>query len=181
MDQEPDEKAAISDPGLLRELRDRLYELNFDPGASDGPLGEPARQAIREFEASNKLALTGAPTHGLLRRLREVGGLKPWGAIIYAKSNQKWGMSWNQATRKEAVASARANCGDNTQCSTELSFFGTECGAFVHSGSIWSIVSREDIGKARETALAECRKRSKNCNVIAAVCADGANRYIAGN
>ena len=87
----------------------------------------------------------------------------------------------NQATRKEAVASARANCGDSAQCTTEISFFGTECGAFVHSGSNWSMVAREDIRQAREAALGECRKRGKNCSIIAAVCADGADRYIAGN
>lgn len=179
--QEPDEKLAIGDPGLLRELRDRLYEMNFDPGALDGPFGEPARQAIREFEASNKLALTGIPSQGLLRRLREVGGLKPWGAIVYAKTSQKWGMSWNHATRKEAVASARTTCGDGAQCATEISFFGTECGAFVHSGTSWSMVAREDVRKARDAALGDCRKRAKNCSIIAAVCADGADRYSAGN
>ncbi|MBI4275515.1 MAG: caspase family protein [Rhizobiales bacterium] len=176
-----DEKLAISDPGLLRELRDRLYELNFDPGAIDGPLGEPARQAIREFEASSKLAQTGVPTSGLLRRLREVGGLKPWGAIVYAKSNQKWGMSWSHATRKEAVAGARASCGDVNACTTEISFFGTECGAFVHSGTSWSMAARDDIQKAKEATLADCRKRSKNCSIVATVCADGADRFASGH
>jgi hypothetical protein len=176
-----DEKTAIGDPGLLRELRDRLYELNFDPGPLDGPLGEPARQAIREFEASSKLAQTGVPTQGLLRRLREIGGLKPWGAIVYAKASQKWGMSWGHATRKEAVASARASCGDGGACTTEISFFGTECGAFVHSGTSWSMAARDDIRKAKEVALSDCRKRAKNCTIVATVCADGADRYSSGN
>jgi hypothetical protein len=155
--------------------------LIFVHGAIDGPLGEPARQAIREFEASSKLAQTGVPTNGLLRRLRDVGGLKPWGAIVYAKSNQKWGMSWSQSTRKEAVASARASCGDANACTTEISFFGTECGAFVHSGTSWSMAARDDIQKAKEATLADCRKRSKNCGIVATVCADGADRYASGN
>jgi uncharacterized caspase-like protein len=179
--QEPDEKIAISDPGLLREVRDRLYELNFDVGAPDGPLGEQARQAIREFESSMKLAQTGVATQGLLRKLRVVGGLKPWGAIIYARASQNWGMAWNHATRKEAVASARTRCGDAKACTTEISFFGTECGAFVHSGQAWSMATREDVRKARDAALADCRKRSKNCAVIATVCADGADRSSSAN
>jgi hypothetical protein len=178
---EPDATLALSDPGLLREVRERLYELNFDPGAVDGPLSDAARQAIREFEASNKMAQTGLPTHGLLRRLREVGGLKPWGAIVYAKGSDKWGMSWGHATRKEAVASARNSCGDAGRCATEISFFGTECGAFAHSGGAWSMAARDDVRRAREAALADCRKRGKSCRVIASVCADGAERSNAGN
>jgi hypothetical protein len=171
----------ISDPGLLREIRERLYELNFDPGPNEGPFGEQAHAAIREFQASSKLAATGLATRGLLDRLREVGGLKPWGAIVYAKGAEKWGMSWNHASRKEAVASARASCGDAKKCASEVSFFGTECGAFAHSGSAWAMSTRDDVEAARKTALAECGKRDKNCRIIATVCADGADRFRAGN
>ncbi|MGP0092351.1 MAG: caspase family protein [Xanthobacteraceae bacterium] len=176
---QPDERTVISDPGLLHEVRDRLYELNFDPGALDGPLNESARQAIREFEAGAQLPQTGEATQGLLRRLRGVGGLKPWGAIVYAPGEEKWGMSWAGGSRKEAVASARATCGDAGKCSTEISFFGTECGAFAYSRGVWSIVARDSIAQAKETALTDCRKRGKACQIVGAVCADGAGRSSA--
>jgi hypothetical protein len=117
----------------------------------------------------------------LLRRLREVGGLKPWGAIVYAKGSDKWGMAWGHSARRDAVASARSSCGDAGRCATEISFFGTECGAFAHSGGAWAMVARDDIKRAREAALADCRKRGKSCRIIAAVCADGAERSGAGN
>jgi hypothetical protein len=172
---QPDDKIEISDPGLFKEVRERLYELNFDPGPFEGPYTEAAREAIREFEQQNRLAQTGTATMGLLRRLREVGGLKPWGAIVYAPGEEEWGMSWDSATRREAVASARTKC-SSAKCTTEVSFFGTECGAFAHSGGAWAIVARDNVQAAKEAGLADCRKRAKACRIVAAVCADGANR-----
>jgi hypothetical protein len=179
-EQADDNKVPISDPGLLREVRERLYELNFDPGPFDGPTTDAAREAIREFEQQNHLALTGTATMGLLRRLREVVGLKPWGAIVYAPSEEKWGMSWDTATRKDAVARARASC-EPAKCTTEVSFFGTECGAFAHSGGVWAIVARDNVQRAKEAALSDCGKRGKNCRIVATVCADGAERSSTGN
>jgi len=178
---QPNDKAVISDPGLLRELRDRLFELNFDPGSRDGPLGDAARQAIREFEQQSNLAPTGAATEGLLRRLRELGGLKPWGAIVYARNGNKWGMSWAQDTRRVAVANARSSCGDAARCSVEISFFGTNCGAFAHSEATFAIVARDEVRKAKDAALADCGKRGKTCRLIASVCADGSEKFQIGN
>src|SRR5664279_3383496 len=96
----PNDKAELGDPALLREVRERLYELNFDPGPADGPMSAATRQSVREFEQANKLASTGEVTQGLLRRLRDISGLKPWGAIVYSKAAGKWGMAWSQDTRK---------------------------------------------------------------------------------
>jgi hypothetical protein len=173
---QPNDKLELKDAALLREVRERLYELNFDPGPFDGPMSTAAREAVREFEQANKLASTGEVTQGLLRRLRDISGLKPWGAIVYSKTNNKWGMSWALDTRKAAVSSARASCGDASQCSVEISFFGTECGVFAYSESSWAIVARADMQKAKESALSDCRKKGKSCRVVASVCADGAQR-----
>ena len=175
----PDDEVVLSDPGMLREMRDRLYELNFDPGALDGPLNEMTRQAIRDFETSTHLAATGEPTRGLLRRLRETGALRPWGAIVYAPGSDKWGMAWANGTRKEAVASARTSCGAGDKCSAEISFFGTGCGAFAYSRGVWAMVTRERAADAKDGAMADCRKRGTACRIVAAVCADGADRTVA--
>jgi uncharacterized caspase-like protein len=173
------DKAAITDPVLVQEVRERLYELNFDPGPFNGPIGEPARRAIREFQQMSNLSPDGQISQGLLRRLREAGKLKPWGAIVYARNTEKWGMAWSHESRQAAVASARMSCGSEAQCPVEISFFGTECGAFAHSDSSWAIVARKSIQQARETALADCGKRGRSCRIIAAVCADGADRAAA--
>jgi hypothetical protein len=169
----PEQKVAISDPGLLRELRDRLYELNFDPGAADAA---GLKSAILDFESSNKLATTGEVSQGLMIRLRELGGLKPWGAIVYDSEARKWGMAWQDPTRKDAVANARAKCG-SVKCSYEVSFFATTCGAFaMASNDKFSMVTRDDIQKALKGALDECGKRGKACKIIGAGCADGTGR-----
>jgi hypothetical protein len=173
----PDDTTLISDPGLLREVRDRLYELNFDPGSPDT---DGLKPAIREFEAQSNLAETGEATQGLLTRLRQIGGLKPWGAIVYDKNSAKWGMAWDQPSRKEAVTSARSQCG-TAQCSAEVSFFGTACGAFALSAASWSMASRDNIQDARQAALDGCDKSGKACHIIGASCADGADRTTPGN
>ncbi len=172
-----DDSTPIDDPKLLHEVRERLYELNFDPGPLGGRSTEAVRQAIREFEHQSNLPPTGISTMGLLRRLRETGGLKPWGAIVYGKAKGNWGMAWGEDTRKAAVARARNSCGDENSCPVEISFFGTECGVFASSGLSWAIVARDDIGKAKEAALTDCRKRGKSCDIVASVCADGAERF----
>ena len=172
----PDEKAPLSDASLLREINERLYELNFDtePGAS----GERMRTAIRQFEGRVNLAQTGVATRGLLGRLRDLGGLKPWGAIVYSKADGRWGMSWDHKSRQAAVDDARKTCGANT-CTVEVSFFGTSCGAFASSEASWALSTRDDIQKARESALGDCGKRGKTCKIIAASCADGEGRQAA--
>jgi Caspase domain/Domain of unknown function (DUF4189)/Putative peptidoglycan binding domain len=179
--EQPNDRVELSDPASLHEVRERLYELNFDPGPFDGPMSPAAHQAVREFEQANKLASTGEVTQGLLRRLRDISGLKPWGSIVYSKASNKWGMAWSLDTRKAAVASARMSCGGASQCSNEVSFFGTECGVFAHSESSWAMVARADIQKAKEDALSDCRKKGKACRIIASVCADGAQRVSSAN
>jgi hypothetical protein len=172
--------AAIADPALFREMLDRLYELNFDPDLSDsGSASEATRQAIREFEKLNGLPPTGATTMGLLRRLRVAGTLKPWGAIVYGKDSNKWGMAWDEDTRRAALAHARASCGEARNCPSEISFFGSQCGAFAYSDSGWAIISRDEIGRAKEAALTECSKRGRSCQIVAAVCANGGDRNSA--
>jgi Domain of unknown function (DUF4189)/TIR domain len=177
IDAAPEDRTAISDPGLLREVRDRLYELNFDPGSPDA---NGLKSAILEFETQSKLAQTGEVTQGLLMRLREIGGLKPWGAIVYDKSAGKWGMAWDQASRKEAVASAQSQCG-TAQCGAEVSFFGIACGAFATSAANWAMASRDNIQDARQAALDGCGKSGKACRIVGASCADGAGRTTPGN
>jgi hypothetical protein len=174
---DPDDKIQISDPNILKEIRDRLYELNFDPGSGDDGTQDLTRRAIREFQAKNSLAQTGWATPALLRHLREVDLPKPWGSIVYAKDAQKWGMSWGNETRRAAVASAHASC--HAQCMVEVSFVGTECAAFARSRGGWAIVARDNIQRARDSALDECQRKSKACRIIASVCADGTQRFSA--
>lgn len=165
-----DDARTITDRARLQEINERLYELNFDP---ETPSGKPAiTVAIRDFQSVNGLPQTGEATEGLLRRLRETKYIGPWGSIVYGEDSGKWGLSWGHASRKEAVADARAKCG-SSKCPIELSFYGKTCGAFAASGKQWSLMARDTIDKAKFEALDACGKSGKACNVIGAVCADG--------
>jgi hypothetical protein len=174
-----DDSVSIGDALLLNELRNRLYELNFDPGPFDSPLSDADRKAIREFQQQINMPPTGIATMGLLRRLRELNGLKPWASIVFGKDTGKWGMAWDESTRKTAVARARVSCGDSNACPVEVSFFGNSCGAFAYSGANWAITARGDISKAKAAALADCGRHGKSCQIVASVCADGAERFSA--
>ena len=140
-------------------------------------LTDAARKAIQEFQQQINVPPTGIATMGLLRRLRELGGVKPWGSMVYGKDSGKWGMAWNESTRKAAVARARVSCGEAVTCQVEVSFFGTACGVFAYSASSWAITTRDDIAKAKAAALADCGKRGRACQIVASVCADGAERF----
>lgn len=175
-----DDSEAVGKGDLAKELQERLYELNYDPGPLDGQIGERTREAVREFQAQSQLDKTGTATLGLLRRLRNLGGLKPWGAIVYSSSRENWGMSWNHTTRKAAVKEAQSSCGDAAHaCEAELTFFGTECGAFAHSDKGWAIVARNSIDQAKAAALDDCKAQGGDCRIVATVCADGADQQVA--
>ena len=169
---DPD-RVPIKDAALLRELSDRLYEHNFDPEAPDSKNG--MKLAIAKFQEKSSLTPTGEATEGVLTRLRKMDDLKPWGSIVYGPDSDKWGISWNHASRRAAVEDARSNCGA-AKCPIELSFYGTRCGAFAISGKSWSLVQRDSAQKARDVALDECGKTGKSCRIVGAVCADGSGR-----
>ncbi|MBR1154853.1 caspase family protein [Bradyrhizobium sp. JYMT SZCCT0428] len=169
---DPD-RIPIKDVALLRELSDRLYEHNFDPEPLDSKNG--MRLAISQFQAKSSMTPTGEATEGVLTRLRKMDDLKPWGSIVYGPDSNKWGISWNHASRRAAVDDALKNCG-SSKCPLELSFYGSRCGAFAISGNSYSLVQRDTVQRAKEAALDECNKAGKSCRIIGAVCADGSGR-----
>ena len=73
---DPD-RVPLKDPVLLRELSDRLFELNYDPEPPDSKNG--MRLAISKFQEKAKMTPTGEATEGVLTRLRKMEDLKPWG------------------------------------------------------------------------------------------------------
>ena len=163
----------IKDTALLRELSERLYEHNFDPEQPDSRNG--MKLAISKFQEKSNMMPSGEATEGVLTRLRKMDDLKPWGSIVYGPDSDKWGISWNHASRRTAVEDARSNCGA-AKCPIELSFYGRGCGAFAISGKSWSLVQRETIQRAKDAALDECGRTGKSCRIIGAVCADGSGR-----
>jgi caspase domain-containing protein/uncharacterized protein DUF4189 len=172
---DPD-RITINDITLLRELRDRLYEHNYDPEPLDSKNG--MRVAISKFQQKSSMTPTGEATEGVLIRLRKIDELtppKPWATIVYDEESDKWGMSWQHETRRAAVEDALKNCGTKN-CTHELSFYGKRCGAFAHAKTSWALEQSDSVAKAKEAALKTCSKNSKSCRVIGAVCTDGSGR-----
>jgi hypothetical protein len=169
---DPD-RVPLTEPALLRELSERLYERNFDPETPDGR--NMLTRAITNFQQKVGMTPNGEATEGVLTRLRNMGDLRPWGSIVYDPGNDKWGISWNHPSRRAAVTDARSNCGAS-KCPVELSFYGKFCGAFAISDKSWSLVQRDNIQSARDAALGECGKAGRACRIIGSVCADGTGR-----
>ncbi|HVV42567.1 MAG TPA: caspase family protein [Nitrobacter sp.] len=167
------DRIPIRDPALLHELSDRLYEHNFDPGPIDSKNG--MRVAIMQFQQKTRMTPNGEPTQGVLMRLRKMDDLKPWGSIIFDPDANRWGISWDQVSRRAAVEDARTKCG-GPKCTVELSFYGAKCGAFAFSGRSWSLVQRDTLQTARDAALNQCGKNGKPCRIIDAVCANDPGR-----
>ncbi|MBN8991723.1 MAG: caspase family protein [Rhizobiales bacterium] len=173
---DPD-RIPINDINLLRELRDRLYEHNYDPEPLDSKDG--MRVAISKFQEKSNMTPTGEATEGVLMRLRKADDLTPWASIVYDEDSDKWGMSWKHVSRRAAVEDALKNCGTKN-CTHELSFFGKRCGAFAYaktnSNTSWALEQSDNVEKAKDAALKACSKNSKSCRVIGAVCTDGSGR-----
>ena len=127
------------------------------------PLSPPLRRDARR----------GSSDSGLARRAGFEGSTAR-GAWRVPDSD-KWGMSWNHASRRAAIDDARSKCGAN-KCPMELSFYGSRCGAFAISDASWSLIQRDTVQLARKAALDECGKAGKSCRIIGAVCADGSGR-----
>lgn len=160
----------LTDPAALREVRERLYELNYHPNKPDETTG--LRRAITRFQQKAELPQTGEATEGLLARLRQAPRLGPWATIVYDPQKSKWGAAWNHKSRQSAVADARSRC-QGAECPVELSYYGRRCGAFAVSGASWSLVDRDTIDAAIEAAMSSCAKPGKPCRILRAICADG--------
>ncbi|MEM9357841.1 MAG: caspase family protein [Pseudomonadota bacterium] len=157
----------------IKEAQERLYELNYDVGEIDGLMGDQTRQTILAFEADAKITQNdGRLTLATLEALRKAASLAPWGAIAYSKKSDSWGAAWKHTTRKAATAAAIKTCGQ-ASCDTRFTFFGKDCAAFAHSDANWAIAAEGTISKASSTAKKQCKVGSKNCQIIAAFCANG--------
>ena len=164
----------------VKEAKHRLYDLNYDPGPEDGAINDQMRDAIRDYQEAIGLKKDGELTEGLLRRLRRAAPLRPWGAIAYSRTERKWGMSWAAQSRKAAENEAQDGCGKaKPTCNSVLTFFGSECGAFAYSDKRWSLAARASMSAARNAALEGCAKDNPGCEILAGVCANGAEKVVA--
>jgi peptidoglycan hydrolase-like protein with peptidoglycan-binding domain len=76
--------AAVSlDSSQISEMQKLLQEKGYDPGTTDGVMGEKTQEALRNFQEAQGLAATGEPDEDTLRALapdaetQEMFGLSP--------------------------------------------------------------------------------------------------------
>ena len=60
----------LTDPAVVREIQERLYNLNYDISVLNGQLTEETRSAIRDWQKNSKREPTGELTQDELAELR---------------------------------------------------------------------------------------------------------------
>lgn len=179
--------SALTSPSAIREVQDRLYNLNYQVGARSGRITEDTRKAIRQWQENVKQPITGDITETQLALLRRARVPTTWGAIAYFAKGAS-ATIWNRPTRAAAESDSLAACRKNAggTCSVvtaadrgcaALGFYNAVVGGKQYWGA-YAIV-RPTLGQATDGALAECRQRAKQpnaCGVRASVCADGGHR-----
>ncbi len=179
--------SALTNPTAIREVQDRLYNLNYQVGARNGRTSEDLRKAIRQWQENVKEPTTGDMTEAQLALLRRARVPTTWGAIAYfakGASSTVWNRSTREAAESEALAACRKNAGGTCSVVTAadkgcaaLGFYN----AVVSGKQYWGAyaIVRPTLGQATDGALTECRQRAKQptaCGVRTSVCADGAHK-----
>ena len=178
---------ALTSPSVIREVQDRLFQLNYQVRTRNGRITEETRKAIRQWQENVKQPITGDMTEAQLVLLRRARIPTTWGAIAYfakGASSTVWSRSTREAAESEALAACRKNAGGNCSVVTAadkgcaaLGFYNAVVNGQQHWGA-YAIV-RPTLGQATDAALTECRQRSKQptaCGVRTSVCADGGHK-----
>ena len=183
-----DNRPALTDSSVVREVQERLYNLNYDIASINGRLTDDTRKAIREWQANTGRPQTGDMTMDELVALRNARLPSTWGALAYAARGAS-STVWNRHSRQEAVNAALEDCrtrnngnackvvsAANNACGA-LGFYTGRVGSTTHWGA-YAIV-RPTLGQATELALNECRQQAKSpngCGIRITFCADGSHK-----
>jgi peptidoglycan hydrolase-like protein with peptidoglycan-binding domain len=179
---------ALAEAAVIREVQERLYNLNYDIGVLNGHLTEETRNAIREWQKDVQHEPTGELSEEELDQLRHAKLPTAWGALAYAARGAS-AVVWSRPSRQEAVSAALADCHaragrDNCKVVTAAA---TGCGALgfyvgtVRRTTFWGAyaIVRPTLGQAMDLALSECRELAKTpeaCGIRLTFCADGSHK-----
>ena len=175
---------ALTDAQVIREVQERLYNLNYDVGSINGRLTEETRTAIRQWQNNMQRPQKGDMDLEELTVLRNIRLPAVWGAIAFGDRGAS-AVVWNRGSRQDAVAGARTDCrGRNkgAECKV-LSAAENACGAlgFYMAGGSWGAyaIVRPTLGQATAVALEQCRQQARRpdaCGVRITFCADGSHQ-----
>lgn len=174
---DPEPKIEVESPELalaereeVRELQEKLYALNFDPGTADGVAGRRTREAITAFEASKNMKKTGEATRGLLATVRAARVPDNWGALGFLASRKRVYERSRLASRKDAETEIGKVC---RGCDAILVFSGEECGALAMSTRGWGWAVRKGRADVEVAAMDACGQYGSGCKIETVSCANG--------
>jgi peptidoglycan hydrolase-like protein with peptidoglycan-binding domain len=183
-----DNRPALTDASTVREVQERLYNLNYEISTINGHLTEETRTAIREWQTNRRRTATGDMTMEELAILRNAKLPTTWGALAYA-ARGAYAVVWNRPSRQDAVNAALTECRNHNKGGNckYVSAANNACGALgfytgpVRSTTYWGAyaIVRPTLGQATELALNECKEQAKRpdvCGIRITFCADGSHQ-----
>ena len=178
----------VTDPDLIRQAQEIMYNLNYDFGVPDGVNGPPTREVIRTLQKKLGHPVTGDLTERLLKQLKEQKIPTTWGAVSGAVDGG-WGAVWNYKTRKAAERKAADLCKAKSKKKCRvLAIYDRQCAAAYHWDGKkkwgWRGSSGNSMQIAKRDALADCRANRSEavpCKLMTAICADGSHKKKAGS
>jgi peptidoglycan hydrolase-like protein with peptidoglycan-binding domain len=179
--------SALNDATIVREVQERLYNLNYDISVFNGQMNEETRAAIRNWQRIVKHDVTGDMSREELDLLRSARIPTTWGAVAYAAKGAG-SVVWSRPSRREAATAALNDCHQRAgrdPCKV-LTAAEKECGALgFYTGNVrrttyWGAYPaiRPTLGQAIDQALTYCRenaKRPEACGIRLSFCADGSH------
>lgn len=179
-------RPAPMDEPAIRDVQERLYNLNYAITAINGKLTTETAAAVRVLQGRLGEAATGELTEAQIAKLRGIEPPKIWGAIA-GSANGSIETIWKVTSRREAEAKMLLACSTkgNAECKV-FAITGRQCAAAASyreatDGKVAAsiTISRQvGMGPAQIAALATCNKDPKSqgrCQIVSKVCADGSH------
>ena len=177
---------AQTSTGVVREVQDRLYKLNFDIRRFDGALDEDTERAIKLWQRGNGFAPSGLINSEQLVALRAIVPASTWGAIAFPVQGSAVTVSAKPSRREaEQVALAGCRTRHNVACKVHaipgpmcLSIVSAQWRTPAGQGLISHFFQRDTTASgAALKAMSICNNapgRGNNpCKLLASVCGAG--------
>lgn len=182
--------SVLTDYTIIREVQERLYNLNYQIKIMNGQLSQETRNAISAWQSNARFLANGDMNADQLARLRSEPAITNWGALAYearGASSVVWNRPSRQDAERDALEECRKRAGRNANDCDVLTAGDSACGALgfytgrangrQHWGAYASI--RSTLAQATSHALSECQRQSKRpeaCGVRLTFCADGSHK-----
>ena len=182
-----DTASALTSPEIVREVANRLYNLNYDVPPAASVVDADFRDAIRRWQSVTKRAETGDMTAADVAYLRSATPPTTWGSMAYNISGGATTV-WNRTSRATSEQEALKGCADlkGGKCNVisaisagcgALGYYSGTAGGQTHRGAFAEV--RGNIAQAIDRALETCRTKARvpaNCAVRTTFCANGSHK-----